>query len=142
MGKAAVAKAFADIDAALAVLNAEADGAGGSDGSGSEMSWEADPLAGLGDRCLDILSGASGVQARVAGLTARTAVTFARTAGAVASPDAPVQAQEAAVTAEVACVLAIGPRAAGALLNQSHVLTTALPLTLAALQAGSISLCR
>jgi hypothetical protein len=131
MGKAAVAKAFEDIDAALAVLNAEADGAGFG------MSWEADPLAGLSDRCLDILAGASGVQAKVAGLTARAAVTFVTTAEAVSSPDAP--AQEAAVTAEVACVLTIGPRAAGALLNQSHVLTSALPLTLAALQAGTIS---
>jgi hypothetical protein len=131
MGKAAVAKAFEDIDAALAVLNAEVDGAGFG------MSWEADPLRRLSDRCLDILAGASGVQAKVAGLTARAAVTFVTTAEAVSSPDAP--AQEAAVTAEVACVLTIGPRAAGALLNQSHVLTSALPLTLAALQAGTIS---
>ena len=43
------------------------------------------------------------------------------------------------MTAEVACALTIGDRAAGALLNDSHVLTTTLPLTLAALQAGTIS---
>ncbi|WP_190990825.1 HNH endonuclease signature motif containing protein [Pseudarthrobacter sulfonivorans] len=133
MGKAAVAKAFEDIDAALAVLNAEADGCG------SEPFSVADPLGGLGDGCLDILAGVRRGEAGFAGVKARAAVTFARTAEAVSSPDAPVQAQEMAVTAEVGCVLAIGPRAAGALLNQSHVLTTALPLTLAALQAGTIS---
>ncbi|MHA7303505.1 HNH endonuclease signature motif containing protein, partial [Pseudarthrobacter sp. MDT1-22] len=43
------------------------------------------------------------------------------------------------MTAEIACVLAIGERAASALLNQSQLLTTALPLTLSALQAGTIS---
>ncbi len=41
--------------------------------------------------------------------------------------------------AEVGCVLAIGDRAAGALLGESHALTTSLPRTLAALQAGTIS---
>lgn len=136
MGNAAVAKAYADIIAAIAVLNSELDGAGGS---GSEVSSGADYLGGLGDRCLDILSGAAGVEARMAALKARAAVKYAETAQAVASPDASVQAQEMAVTAEVACVLTIGDRAAGALLNQSQMLTTALPLTLSALQEGTIS---
>ena len=54
-------------------------------------------------------------------------------------PGSPVQAQEMAVAAEIGCVLAIGPRAASAFLAVSHALTTALPLTLAALQAGTIS---
>ncbi|TLM73026.1 endonuclease, partial [Pseudarthrobacter sp. NamB4] len=65
MGKAAVAGAFAAIDAALAVLNAELDG------SGPEAFSEADPLAGLAGGCLDVLAGAAGVQAKVAGLVAR-----------------------------------------------------------------------
>lgn len=136
MGNAAVAKAYADIIAAIAVLNSELDGAGGS---GSEVSSESDYLGGLGDRCLDILSGGAGVEARMAALKARAAVKYAATAQAVASPDASVQAQEMAVTAEVACVLTIGDRAAGALLNQSQMLTTALPLMLSALQEGTIS---
>ncbi|MCO4252612.1 DUF222 domain-containing protein, partial [Pseudarthrobacter sp. MDT3-9] len=136
MGNAAVAKAYADIIAAIAVLNSELNGAGGS---GSEVSSEADLLRGLGDTCLDILSGAAGVEARMAALKARAAVEYADTAQAIASPGAPVQAQEMAVTAEIACVLAIGERAASALLNQSQLLTTALPLTLSALQAGTIS---
>jgi hypothetical protein len=44
-----------------------------------------------------------------------------------------------AVTAEVACVLTVSERSAGALLSEAHTLTTALPLTLSALQTGSIS---
>ena len=136
MGNAAVANAYEAILAAIAVLNSVLSGAGGS---GSEEPSEADPLLGLGDTCLDILSGAAGVEARVAGLKARAAVKYADTAQSVASPTVPVQAREMAVTAEIACVLTIGERAAGALLDQSQLLTTALPLTLSALQAGTIS---
>jgi hypothetical protein len=44
-----------------------------------------------------------------------------------------------AVVAEVACVLTVSERAAEALLVEAHELTTALPLTLSALQEGSIS---
>ncbi|KRE80880.1 HNH endonuclease signature motif containing protein [Arthrobacter sp. Soil762] len=136
MGNAAVANAYEDIFAAIDVLNSALDG---DDESGSEASSEADPLHGMGDTCLDILSGAAGVEARVAGLKARAAVKYSNAAQALASPDAPVRAQEMAVTAEVACVLNIGDRASGALLNQSQLLTTALPLTLSALQSGTIS---
>ena len=52
MGREAVEKAFADIRAALVVLNAEVDG------WGAEPFSAADPLAGLADGNLDILSGA------------------------------------------------------------------------------------
>lgn len=126
-------KAFEDINAALAVLNAEADGLG------SEPFSEADPLAGLADGCPDILAGGAGVQARVSGLLAKAAGTYADSARAAAAPDAPVQAQEMAIAAEIGCVLALSDRAAGALLAQSYALTTSLPRTLAALQAGTIS---
>ena len=133
MGKAAVAKAFGDINAALAVLNAEADGVG------SEPFSEADPLAGLADGCLDILAGGAGVQARVSGLLAKATATYADTARAAAPPDMPVQAQEMAIAAEIGSLLALSDRAAGALLAQSHALATSLPKTLAALQEGTIS---
>ena len=133
MGKAAVAKAFEDINAALAVLNAEVEG------FGSEPFSAADPLAGLADGCLDILAGAAGVQARVSGLVANAAGTYADAARAAAPPDVPVQAQEMAIAAEISCVMAIGDRAAGALLARSHALTTSLPRTLAALHNGTIS---
>jgi hypothetical protein len=115
MGKAAVAKAFEDIKAALAVLNAEVDECG------SEPFSAADPLAGLADGCLDILAGARVAEAGFAGLKARAAVTYADTAQAIA-PDAPVQAQEMAVAAEIGCLLALGTRAAGAFLAASHTL--------------------
>jgi hypothetical protein len=132
MGKAAVAKAFEDIKAALAVLNAEVDECG------SEPFSDADPLAGLADGCLDILAGARVVEAGFAGLKARAAVTYADTAQAIA-PDAPVQAQEMAVAAEIGCLLALGSRAAGAFLAASHALCKELPPTLSALQAGTIT---
>jgi hypothetical protein len=133
MGKAAIAKAFADINAAVAVLNAEAAGCG------SESFSVADPLSGLADGCLDILAGAARVQARVSGVVANAAGTYADIARAAAPPDVPVQAQEMAIAAEISCVMAIGDRAAGALLAQSHALTTSLPRTLAALHNGTIS---
>ncbi|WP_211883373.1 DUF222 domain-containing protein, partial [Pseudarthrobacter albicanus] len=41
--------------------------------------------------------------------------------------------------AEVACVLTVSKRTAGTLLSECQALTTALPLTLTALQAGTIS---
>ncbi|PNI07399.1 endonuclease [Arthrobacter sp. AFG7.2] len=132
MGSEAVEKAFADIRAALAVLNAEVDGCG------AEPFSAADPLAALADGTLDILAGATEAEAGLAGLKARAAVKYADTAHALA-PDMPVQAQEMAIAAEVGCVLAIGPRAAGSFLAASQALDKTLPLTLSALQAGTIS---
>lgn len=133
MGRAAVAKAYADINAAVAVLSAELDG------NGSEDAADADPLQGMADVCLDILAGAAGAEPRYAALKARAVAKFADTAASVAPPDAATMPQEASVAAEIACVLAIGPRAAVALLAESQELATRLPLTLSALQAGTMS---
>ncbi|MBX7446250.1 MULTISPECIES: HNH endonuclease signature motif containing protein [unclassified Arthrobacter] len=133
MGKAAVAKAYADIRAALAVLDAEVEG------HGPEPFSPADPLAGLADGCLDVLAGAREAEAGFAALKAKAAVTYSDSAHAVAGPDVPVQAQETAIAAEVGCVLALGPRAAGSFLAASHALATTLPRTLSALHAGDLS---
>ncbi|MDQ0827263.1 hypothetical protein QFZ60_003436 [Arthrobacter sp. B2I5] len=133
MGKAAVVRAFEDIKAALAVLDAEVDGAG------LEPFSLTDPLAGLADGCLDILAGSRRVEAGIAGLKAKAAVRYAEKAHALAPPDTPVVAQEMAVAAEIGCVLALGPRAAGSFLATSHAVTATLPRTLEALQAGVIS---
>ncbi|MDQ0117219.1 hypothetical protein J2T22_000379 [Pseudarthrobacter defluvii] len=133
MGKAAVVRAFGEIRAALAVLNAEVDGAGVVPFSA------ADPLAGLADGCLEILAGSREVEAGIAGLKARAAVTYSDTAHVVAGPDVPVRAQEMAVAAEIGCVLALGPRAASSFQVTSHAVTATLPRTLEALQAGAIS---
>ena len=133
MGKAAVVRAFEDIRAALAVLLAEVDG------DGSESFSVADPLAGLAGGCLDVLAGAHDVEARIAGLKARAAVAYADAAGVVAGPGVPVVAQEMAVAAEIGCVLSLGPRAASSFLAASHTVVKELPLTFAALQAGTLS---
>jgi hypothetical protein len=133
MGSAAVAKAYADINAAIAVLHAELDDARrGATG-------EADPLHGLAGMCLDVLAGIPGSEARLAGLKATAAATFADTSASAAPPGAPVMPREASVAAEIACLLTIGHRAAGALLSESHDLATRLPLTLSALHAGTMS---
>ncbi|WP_320535775.1 HNH endonuclease signature motif containing protein [Pseudarthrobacter sp. IC2-21] len=144
MRNPAVTKAFADITAAIAVLHAEvrAGVSGGGLGrgpGGDAFSAEGDPLRGLSEDCLDVLAGAAAADAQMAGLKARAAMTYADTVQAAAAPDASVPAQEMAVTAEVACALSIGDRAAGSFLAVSHALATTLPLTLAGLQAGSIS---
>jgi hypothetical protein len=134
MGNPAVAKAFADITAAVSVLTGVVN-EHGSDG----LSAEGDPLRELSEDCLDILTGAAAADAQMAGLKALTAVTYADTAQAAAPPDVSVQSQEMAVTADVGCALTIGDRAAGSFLAVSHALATTLPLTLAALQSGTIS---
>ncbi|MDQ0634120.1 hypothetical protein QFZ40_002029 [Arthrobacter pascens] len=133
MGKVGVTKAFEVIKSALAVLNAEVDG------SDSEPWWDGDPLAGLADGCLDILAGVHGVEAGFAGLKARAAMKYSDTVQALAPPDASVQSQEMAVTAEIGSLLCLSDRAAGSLLAASHALATTLPLTLSALQSGTIS---
>ena len=107
----------------------------------------ADPLRGLADGCLDVLSGVAGTEGRLAALKAQAVAVYAQSAEAVAQAVSTVgmpgrvhaQAQEMAVAAELAGVLSIGERAAGLLLNQSRVLTSMLPLTLAGLQEGCLS---
>jgi hypothetical protein len=102
----------------------------------------ADPLQEQADRSLDGLAGVARLEAGTAALKVHLAAEYAEAATAMASPATVpygAMAQEASMVAEVAGVLTIGERAAGALLDQSRVLTTALPLTLAGLQAGSLS---
>ncbi|UZX05373.1 DUF222 domain-containing protein [Arthrobacter sp. CDRTa11] len=94
------------------------------------------------DDWLDILSEAAQLQAKTAALTVRAAAGFTDTTRAMAPPEASPpdrMAMEMSIVAEVACVLTVSERAAGALLAESHILTRALPLTLKALEAGTIS---
>jgi hypothetical protein len=133
MGREAVVRAFADINAAFVVLASELDTARPG------TSADADPLQDSANDCLDILAGIPGVEARSAALKAQAAAKFAATTHSMASPDAPVMVREASVAAEIGCVLIIGPRAASMLLSDSHELATRLPLTMSALQAGTIS---
>jgi hypothetical protein len=83
-----------------------------------------------------------GLEARMAALKVHFAAGYAHAATALAAPAGSPQectAQEMAVTAEVACVLTVSERSAAALLADSTTLTEGLPLTLAALGAGTIS---
>ncbi|QDG88573.1 HNH endonuclease signature motif containing protein [Pseudarthrobacter sp. NIBRBAC000502770] len=133
MGSGTAARAFEAIEAALSVLRGEV--ARAANGPLAQS----DPLAAVADECLDILAGVARTEARVAALKAAAAAAFAESARCMAPPDMPVQAQEMAVAAEVGCILAIGDRAAGALLAQSYALTTSLPRTLEALTEGTMS---
>ncbi|MFF1385104.1 DUF222 domain-containing protein [Arthrobacter sp. NPDC058288] len=101
-----------------------------------------DPLRDRADACLDGMAELARMEAGIAALKVHLAAGYAETAAAIAPPPASPQehtVQDMAVTAEVACVLTVSERTAGALLAEAHALTTALPLTLSALQAGSIS---
>ncbi|QDY91726.1 DUF222 domain-containing protein [Arthrobacter sp. UKPF54-2] len=111
-------------------------------GARNAASTGADPLRDEADACLDGMAEVASMEARLAGLKVHFAAGYAGAAaamaGAAASPQARM-AQEMAVTAEVACVLTVSERSAAALLSESTTLTTRLPRTLSALQAGSIS---
>ncbi len=101
-----------------------------------------DPLRALADGCLDGLAEAARLEARAAALKVRLAAEYLQAAEALAPPAATPRdstAREMAVVSEIACVLTVSERTAGALLAEARTLTAGLPLTLAALQAGTIS---
>ena len=134
---------MAAVAASAAVLAALA-GAGvdASDPPGLGSLREADPLVCRADDCLDGLAEVARLEAGTAALKAKLAADYARAAGALAPPAANPQertTQEMALVAELACVLTVSERTARALLSDSLALTAGLPLTLAALQAGTIS---
>jgi hypothetical protein len=102
----------------------------------------ADPLRDEADACLDGLATLGTFEAMMAALKVHFAAGYAQAAAAMAAPAVSPQehtAQEMAVVAEVACVLTVSERSAAALLADAATLTTGLPLTLSALQSGSIS---
>ncbi len=136
MGSDVVAKAVAEINAAVAMLISLVHG------RHSDTPAHADPLRRAADDCLDILGAVAGAEARLAALKVQAVVAFAAATDHALPPDAPRQlraAQDMSVSAEIACVLCIGPRAAGSLLADAHQLATTLPLTLSALSAGTMS---
>jgi hypothetical protein len=111
-------------------------------GAGDAAPTGADPLRDEADACLDGMAGVGSLEGMLAGLKVHFAAGYARAAAAMAGPAGSPQertSQEMAVTAEVACVLTVSERSAAALLAESAILTTGLPLTLSALQAGTIS---
>ncbi|MFD0044648.1 DUF222 domain-containing protein [Pseudarthrobacter scleromae] len=114
----------------------------GSPASGLGGGVDDDPLQRVADGALDVLAGVARSEAKLAALKAQAVhVLAAATSVLNGPPSSPHEAtaQDRSLVAEVGCALVIGDRAAGALLAESHALTTALPRTLAALQGGSIS---
>ncbi|MCP9000434.1 HNH endonuclease [Pseudarthrobacter sp. RMG13] len=112
------------------------------DGTDSGCPGEADPMRRVADGFLDGLAEISRLDAKSAALKAWLAAGYSAAAEALAGPATSPEdntGQEMALIAEVACALTVSERAAGALLAEAHALTTALPLTLSALQAGTIS---
>ncbi|MDP9981935.1 hypothetical protein J2W14_001319 [Pseudarthrobacter oxydans] len=108
----------------------------------AELDPWADPLRDRAEACLDGLAEAAREEARFAALKVRLTADYAEATRAMASPTASLHdrtVQEMAMVAELACVLTVSEHAAGALLDQSQALTTQLPLTLDALQDGTIS---
>ena len=96
----------------------------------------------LADACLDGLGELARLEARSAALKVRLTADYAEATRALASPAASLRdrtVREIALVAELACVLTVSEHTAGTLLGECQVLTASLPLTLNALQAGSIS---
>jgi hypothetical protein len=136
MGIAAVTDTLDAVAASVAALYRVVD----SEGPSEEAGW--DPLRQLADLCLDGLTEMARLDARHAALKVQLADTFVQATKAMASPAVSPQeasAAEIGLVAELACALTVSERTAGAFLEETRQLTTALPLTLAALQAGTIS---
>ncbi|SKB90073.1 protein of unknown function, partial [Arthrobacter sp. 49Tsu3.1M3] len=103
---------------------------------------DGDPLRRLADGCLDGLAEVARLEARTAALKVRLAADYVQATRALAPPAPSPRdraVQEMALVAEVGCVLTVSERAAAALLADSRALMSELPLTLAALQAGTVS---
>ncbi|MGP4033954.1 DUF222 domain-containing protein [Pseudarthrobacter sp. 1C304] len=111
----------------------------GSPQDGSGPLEGGDPLRDLADACLDGLAGLARVEAQSAALKVLVAAEYLHTTKALAAPEASGTAQEMAEVAEVAGVLTVSERSAGAFLCECVALTARLPLTLAALGAGTFS---
>ncbi|MBE4717799.1 HNH endonuclease signature motif containing protein [Pseudarthrobacter sp. AB1] len=128
--------------------------AAGSLAAGPSATWPADAPSTTGlatgsdllrwraEACLTVLSGTAGMEAMMAAVKVHAVNGFDEAAQAIAAPitsPGDQTAQDMGIQAEVACAMTVSERTAGALLGESHVLTTDLPLTFSALQTGTIS---
>ncbi|MDQ0619805.1 HNH endonuclease signature motif containing protein [Arthrobacter globiformis] len=103
---------------------------------------EADPLGARANACLDGLADVAGMEARLAAVKVHLAAAFAKAEEGMTPPDTSAQdrtVRQMSATAEIAGALTVSEGAADRLLLESATLTRDLPLTLAALQAGTIS---
>jgi hypothetical protein len=112
------------------------------DPSRSAPAGGADLLRQEYDECLGALAEIRREEAVLAARKARRVARCAEIVRAMAPPAMSLQeesAQEMALVAELAGVLTVSEPAAANLLAEARELTSALPLTLSALQAGSLS---
>ncbi|OAE03158.1 HNH endonuclease signature motif containing protein [Arthrobacter sp. OY3WO11] len=150
-GNSAVVEAEAAVDASVAAFAAVLAGGGtaGHSGAGPDAGAGGcvvgigdDPVQRVVDGALDVLAGLARSEAKLAALKAQAVQVFAAATSLLNGPPSSpheATAQNRSLLAEVGCALVIGDRAAGALLAESHALTTTLPRTLAALESGTIS---
>ena len=130
------------VAASVAALAALAGAAASDDAPAADLLGDGDPLRRLADGCLDGLAEVARLEARTAALRVRLTADYAQATRFLAPPAPSPRdraAQAMALVAEVACVLTVSERTAAALLAEARALTTALPLTLAALESGAIS---
>ncbi len=116
-----------------------AEGAGSSPALGP---CDVDLLRRDYDDCLNSLAEIRGAEARLAARRVREVARCAELARSLAAPGMSLQersVQEMSLVAELAGVLTVGEPAAAGLLVEARELTTALPLTMAALEAGAVS---
>ncbi|MFF2345674.1 DUF222 domain-containing protein [Pseudarthrobacter sp. NPDC058119] len=116
---------------------------GSSDSGNSARSVDShDHLRELSESCLDGLGIVARVEAATAAVKVRLLSEYSKAAAALEAPAESAyesSARDMSVVAEVACTLTIGEGAASALLQDAHALTTSLPATLSAMDAGVIS---
>ncbi|WP_050054605.1 HNH endonuclease signature motif containing protein [Pseudarthrobacter siccitolerans] len=134
----------ASVAAFMAALRGQDAAVSGPDTSGGAVPGgpDDDPLQRLADAAVEVLAAAGRSEAKIAAVKALAVAVLAgatRALNGPASSPREATAQDRSLVAEVGCALAIGDRAAGALLAESHALTTSLPRALAALQAGTMS---
>lgn len=133
----AVASLTGFVDQLAGALNLPSDpwdGVGRSDGY--------DPLHELSESCLNGLGIVARVEAATAAVKVRLLAEYSEAAAAMEAPAENTHessARDMSVVAEVACTLTVGEGAASALLQDAHALTTSLPATLNAMEAGAVS---
>ncbi|HYH76274.1 MAG TPA: DUF222 domain-containing protein, partial [Arthrobacter sp.] len=135
-------EAFKAVVAAVAALADVDRGESGSADSGGADATASDPLRDLYDGSLNGLTGVARLDASTAALKVHLTAGCSTAFKSMASPSASAQfqiTQEMSLVSEVACALTVSERSAGTLLAETQSLTTELPLTLSALQEGSIS---
>ncbi|MFF2315433.1 DUF222 domain-containing protein [Arthrobacter sp. NPDC058097] len=139
---AAAAEALEAIGASAFALAAELRRTDPASAAEDPLPDPVDPLGHQATAYLDGLTGVAGMEAQLAAVKVHLATGYTTADAAMAPPLASPQdsaVRQISVTAEVAGALTVSEGAASRLLVEASMLGTGLPVTLAALRAGSIS---